>query len=78
MNAVKIEFDGVTLEVPASDQIKISSFGMYENVPLYAIVVFHYPAISKIAIHKYSQDVYKYAEKSISENEYHVKTIFFI
>lgn len=76
MDTQKIEFDRITFEVPKADSIKIHSYGMYEKIQLYAVVVFYFPSISQVSIHRYSEDVYKYAEKSISENEYHYMTVF--
>lgn len=78
MRTQKIQFDGITIEVPKSDSIKIHSYGMYEKTPLYAVVVFYFPSISQVSIHKYSEAVYNYASESISKNEFHVKTIFIL
>lgn len=78
MRTQRIELDGITLDVPASECIKVHTYGINQASPLHAVSVFYYPSLNQVSVNKYAAGVYEYCADDINGNEFHIKTIFIL
>ena len=79
MTTQKITVEGVELELPISEKITVDHYRGSITSRTYAIVIFHYPNLSKTSILILSEKVYEHCKEHFAAcDEFHVKTIFFI